>query len=81
MSGPAHRIGADTDVVMQLLWPIEGNGLDTLPGSAEIPFGMALTARICKLVSLNRVKLTWEEQGLRVTIRRSKTDQVSEAAT
>ncbi len=36
---------------------------------------MALAARRSELVALDVADLVWDEQGLRVTIRRSKTDQ------
>lgn len=40
-----------------------------------LALGMALAARRSELVALEVRDLDWSEQGLRVTIRRSKTDQ------
>jgi len=42
---------------------------------ALIAFGMALAARRSELVALDVADLAWEDKGVRVTIRRSKTDQ------
>ena len=40
-----------------------------------LALGMALAARRSQLVALEMRDLDWSEQGLRVTTRRSKTDQ------
>ena len=72
---PGRKDAADADVVMQLLWSIEGDGLAALRDRALIAFGMALAARRSELVALDVADLAWEPQGARVTIRRSKTDQ------
>lgn len=73
--GPDRKAAADADVVMQLLWSIEGNNLAACRDRALIAFGMALAARRSELVALDVADLAWEAKGLRVTIRRSKTDQ------
>jgi len=65
---------------MQLLWSIEGSSLAALRDRALIAFGMALAARRSELVALDVADLAWEDKGLRVTIRRSKTDQNAEGA-
>ncbi len=72
---PDKKLAADADVVMQLLWSIPGDSLAALRDRALIAFGMALAARRSELVALDIADLAWEEKGLRVTIRRSKTDQ------
>ncbi len=72
---PDKKLAADADVVMQLLWSITGDSLAALRDRALIAFGMALAARRSELVALDIADLAWEEKGLRVTIRRSKTDQ------
>ncbi len=72
---PDKKLAADADVVMQLLWSITGDSLAALRDRALIAFGMALAARRSELVALDMADLAWEEKGLRVTIRRSKTDQ------
>jgi len=77
---PDKKLAADADVVMQLLWSITGDSLATLRDRALIAFGMALAARRSELVALDMADLAWEPKGLRVTIRRSKTDQVGEGA-
>lgn len=80
IGGPDRKAAADADVVMQLLWSIEGSSLAAMRDRALIAFGMALAARRSELVALDIADLTWEAKGLRVTIRRSKTDQDSEGA-
>ena len=75
LSGPDRKDAADADVVMRLLWSIEGDTLAALRDRALIAFGMALAARRSELVALDVADLAWAPQGLRVTIRRSKTDQ------
>jgi len=79
-TAPDRKAAADADIVMQLLWSIEGDGLAAVRDCALIAFGMALDARRSELVALDVADLAWEDQGLRVTIRRSKTDQESEGA-
>jgi integrase len=78
--GPDRKDAADADVVMRLLWSIEGTSLAALRDRALIAFGMALAARRSELVALDVADLAWEAQGLRVTIRRSKTDQEGDGA-
>ena len=72
---PDRKAAADADVVMQLLWSIEGSRLAAMRDRALIAFGMSLAARRSELVALDVSDLAWEAKGLRVTIRRSKTDQ------
>ena len=81
VGGPDRKAAADADVVMQLLWSIEGDGMAAVRDRAVIALGMALAARRSELVALDVTDLAWEERGLRVTIRRSKTDQEGEGAT
>lgn len=78
---PDRKAAADADVVMQLLWSIEGQDLAAIRDRAVIAFGMALAARRSELVALDVADLTWEPNGLRVRIRRSKTDQEGQGAT
>jgi integrase len=75
---PDRKDAADADVVMRLLWSIEGGSLVAVRDRALIAFGMALAARRSELVALDMADLAWEANGARVTIRRSKTDQVGE---
>ena len=81
VGGPDRKAAADADLVMQLLRSITGSGLAAIRDRAVIAFGMALAARRSELVALDVTDLAWEEKGLRVTIRRSKTDQEGEGAT
>ncbi|MBV8912142.1 MAG: site-specific integrase [Acetobacteraceae bacterium] len=77
---PGRKQPADADIVRQLLWSIEGEDLAALRDRALIAFGMALAARRSELVALDVADLAWEDQGVRVTIRRSKTDQEAAGA-
>ena len=77
---PDRKAAADADIVMQLLWSIQGDGMAALRDRALIAFGMALAARRSELVALDVADLAWEKQGLRVTIRSSKTDQEAQGA-
>jgi integrase len=80
VGGPDRKDAADAEVVMQLLRSIEGRSLAAMRDRALIGFGMALAARRSELVALDVADLAWEAKGLRVAIRRSKTDQESEGA-
>jgi integrase len=77
---PDRKAAADADIVMQLLRSIEGQDLAAIRDRAVIAFGMALAARRSELVALDVADLTWEPNGLRVRIRRSKTDQEGQGA-
>ena len=72
---PDRKAAADADVVYELLRSIKGEGLAELRDRALIAFGMASAARRSELVALEVADLEWEPRGVRVTIRRSKTDQ------
>ena len=63
IGGPDRKAAADADVVMRLLWAIEGDGLAALRDRAVIAFGMALAARRSELVALDVADLAWEEKG------------------
>lgn len=77
---PDRKAAADADVVLKLLWSIKDEDLAALRDRALIAFGMALAARRSELVALDVADLEWEPRGVRVTIRRSKTDQEGEGA-
>ncbi len=68
---PDRKEAADADIIVRLLWSIEGDGLAALRDRAVIAFGMALAARRSELVTLDVADLAWEPQGLQVSIRRS----------
>jgi integrase len=75
VGAPDRKTAADGDITMQLLGSITGDDPAALRDRALIALGMALAARRSELVALDVADLAWEDQGLRVTIRRSKTDQ------
>src|SRR3954466_4014066 len=77
---PERKAPADAQCLHLLLRSIEGDGLLALRDRALLAFGMALAARRSELVALDVADLEWGEQGVRVTIRRSKTDQTAEGA-
>ena len=81
LDAPDKKAPADGDVVMKVLWSIQGDGLAAVRDRALIAFGMALAARRSELVALTIADLTFEAKGVRVLIRRSKTDQEGEGAT
>jgi integrase len=75
VGAPDRKTAADGDITMQLLESITGDDPAALRDRALIALGMALAARRSELVALDVADLAWEDQGLCVTIRRSKTDQ------
>ena len=77
---PERKAPADAEFLSILLRSIEGDGPAALRDRALLAFGMALAARRSELVALDVADLEWGEQGIRVTIRRSKTDQTAEGA-
>ena len=77
---PDRKTAADGDITWQLLAAITGDGPAALRDRALISLGMALAARRSELVALDVPDLAWEDKGLRVTIRRSKTDQEGRGA-
>jgi len=72
---PDTKLAADADIVMQLLGAIAGDSLAARRDRVLIAFGMVLAARRSELVAPDVADLAWQEHGLRVTIRRSITDQ------
>lgn len=81
LDGPDRKSPADGDVVMQVLWSIKGDSMAAIRDRALIAFGMALAARRSELVALTVADVTFEAKGVRVLIRRSKTDQEGEGTT
>jgi integrase len=79
-SPPERKAPADAEFLSVLLRSIEGDGLAALRDRALLAFGMALAARRSELVALDVADLEWGGQGVRVTIRRSKTDKAAEGA-
>ena len=77
---PDRKAPADGDVVLRVLWSITGDGMVAHRDRAIIAFGMALAARRSELVALTVADLAFEDKGVRVTIRKSKTDQEGDGA-
>ena len=77
---PDRKAPADADIMFVMLQSIRGGGLAVLRDRALLSLGMAMAARRSELVALDVADLAWEERGLRVTVRRSKTDQEGEGA-
>ncbi|MGI4953303.1 MAG: site-specific integrase [Janthinobacterium lividum] len=74
---PARKHAADADV----LRAIAGDDLRSVRDRALLAFGMAGAFRRSELVALRLADLEQVPEGLRVTIRRSKTDQDGAGAT
>jgi integrase len=72
---PDRKAPADAEFLMALLGSIAGDGLAARRDRALLSLGMAMAARRSELVALELRDLDWGEQGVRITIRRSKTDQ------
>jgi site-specific recombinase XerD len=80
LTAPDRKAPADAELLLVLLRSIEGDGLLALRDRALLAFGMALAARRSELVALDVANLEWGEEGVRVSIHRSKTDQTAEGA-
>lgn len=72
---PVRKQAADADVLRDLLRAIAGTDLRSVRDRALLAFGMAGAFRRSELIALRRSDVEWVKEGLRVTIRRSKTDQ------
>ena len=78
---PARKHAADADVLRDVLRAISGDDLRSVHDRALLAFGMAGAFRRSELVALRLADLERVPEGLRVTIRRSKTDQDGAGAT
>ena len=78
---PARKHAADADVLRDLLKTIIGSDLRAVRDRAVLAFGMAGAFRRSELVALQAADVQWVEEGLRVTVRRGKTDQEGAGAT
>jgi integrase len=72
---PTRKQAADADVLRDILRCIAGDDLRSVRDRAVLAFGMAGAFRRSELVALQFGDLQRVPEGLRVTIRRSKTDQ------
>src|SRR3954451_12332353 len=77
---PERKAPADAEFLSILLRSIEGDGLAALRDRALLAFGMALAAGRSGWVALVVPDPEGADQGVRVTIRRSKTAQPAEGA-
>lgn len=78
---PVKKHAADADVLRDILRAIPGDGLRAVRDRALLAFGMAGAFRRSELVALQLADIAWVPEGLRVTIRRGKTDQEGAGAT
>ena len=77
---PARKHAADADVLRDILRVIIGDDLRAVRDRPLLAFGMAGAFRRSELVALLVSDITRVAEGLRVTIRRSKTDQEAAGA-
>lgn len=78
---PVKKHAADADVLRDILRAIAGDDLRSVRDRALLAFGMAGAFRRSELVALKVADVEWVKEGLRVTIRRGKTDQEGAGAT
>jgi len=78
---PARKHAADAEILRDILRCIPGDDLRSVRDRALLAFGMAGAFRRSELVALRLADLEWVKEGLRITIRRSKTDQESAGVT
>ena len=78
---PVRKLAADADVLRDILRAIPGEDLRSVRDRALLAFGMAGAFRRSELVALTLADVEWVKEGLRVTIRRGKTDQDGAGAT
>jgi site-specific recombinase XerD len=77
---PRRKSAADGDVLRDVFRMIEGDALPERRDRALLALGFAAALRRSELVALDRADLRRVPEGLRVTIRRSKTDQEARGA-
>ncbi len=75
------KTAAEADLMFTVLLRIDGDRLADLRDRAILSFGMASAMRRSELVALDVADLAADARGMRVTIRRSKTDQAGQGAT
>jgi len=78
---PARKAAADGDLIWSMLHEIKGNSLRDVRDRALLSFGMVSCLRRSEIAALDVSDLVRAPEGLRVTIRRSKTDQEGAGAT
>jgi len=78
---PDRKAAADGDVVWAMLHEIKGDTLKAVRDRALLSFGMVSCMRRSEITALNVADIVRSPEGLRVTIRRSKSDQESVGVT
>ncbi|HKU67243.1 MAG TPA: site-specific integrase [Candidatus Baltobacteraceae bacterium] len=74
----AKKTAITLDVLRQALLAVNGDGVKALRDRAILLLGFAAALRRSEIAALDVVDLHFAKQGLLVTIRRSKTDQIGE---
>ena len=78
---PDRKAAADGDVIWSMLHEIKGDSLKDVRDRALLSFGMISCMRRSEITALDVSDLVRSPEGLRVTIRRSKSDQEGVSAT
>ena len=78
---PDRKAAADGDVIWSMLHEIKGDALRDVRDRALLSFGMVSCMRRSEIAALDLSDVTRAPEGLRVTIRRSKSDQEGVSAT
>ena len=78
---PGRKAAADSDVIWSMLHEIKGDMLKDVRDRALLSFGMISCMRRSEITVLNVSDIVRSPEGLRVTIRRSKSDQKGVGAT
>lgn len=78
---PRKKTAAEADILFTVLLQLHGNRLADVRDRAILSFGMASAMRRSELVALDVADIHVEPRGVRITIRRSKTDQTGKGAT
>lgn len=78
---PRKKTAAEADILFTVLLQLHGNQLADVRDRAILSFGMASAMRRSELVALDVADIHVEPRGVRITIRRSKTDQTGKGAT
>lgn len=79
-SAQAKKSAVTLDHLRAMLLEIPGDGLKARRDRALLLLGFGAALRRSELAALNVEDLAWTRNGLRVTIRRSKTDQTGQGA-
>ena len=78
---PDRKAAADSDVIWAMLHEIKGDTLKAVRDRALLSFGMVSCMRRSEIAALDLSDLLRVPEGLRITIRRSKSDQEGAGAT